>query len=73
MKKMSTWCRYCGKENGHHNFCVALEVEDLRAALRKFVSHFGPLSDNPMLHQDARECFRLAERALSHSRPRPSR
>ena len=40
------------------------EIARLRAALLKFVDHFGPLEDNHMLHEDARKCFRLARKAL---------
>lgn len=36
----------------------------LKAALLKFVDHFGPLEDNHMLHEDARSCFKLARKAL---------
>ena len=36
----------------------------LRAALLKFVDHFGPLEDNHMLHSEARACFNLAREAL---------
>ncbi len=40
------------------------EIDRLRAALTKFVVHFGPLEDNHMVHEDARKCFRLARKAL---------
>ncbi len=40
------------------------EIKHLRAALVKFVEHFGPLEDNHMLHEDARKCFKLARAAL---------
>ena len=40
------------------------EVDALRAALLKFVDHFGPLEDNSMVHEDARKCFKLARAAL---------
>jgi hypothetical protein len=40
------------------------EIKRLRAALLKFVDHFGPLENNIMVHEDARECFILARKAL---------
>ena len=40
------------------------EIARLRAALLKFVDHFGPLEDNHMVHEDARACFKLARKAL---------
>ncbi len=43
---------------------AAFQIESLRAALLKFVDHFGPLEDNHMLHEDARACFQLARKAL---------
>lgn len=43
---------------------IADRMVALRAALLKFVDHFGPLEDNHMLHEDARACFRLAREAL---------
>lgn len=68
---MSKWCRHCGKENSHFPYCVMVEVDDLREAVRAFMHHFGSLHDNPMLHEKARECFRLGAVALAHSKPRP--
>lgn len=40
------------------------EIKRLREALLKFADHFGPLEDNIMLNEDARECFCLARDAL---------
>jgi hypothetical protein len=37
----------------------------LVSALKKFNHHFGPIEDNEMLHEDARECFRLSRAALA--------
>lgn len=45
--------------------CDAVAERDrLKAALEAFVKHFGPLEDNAMLHEGARNCYRLARKAL---------
>lgn len=49
---------------GHLLTDAADKIEALRAALVKFVDHFGPLENNFMVHEDARACFRLAREAL---------
>lgn len=44
--------------------CVSAERDRVKAALEAFVKHFGPLQDNAMLHEDVRNCYRLARKAL---------
>lgn len=43
---------------------AADELMKLRKALFAFVEHFGPIEDNHMLNDGARNCFRLAREAL---------
>tara|TARA_R110000868_G_scaffold92457_6_gene256633 strand:- start:3886 stop:4092 length:207 start_codon:yes stop_codon:yes gene_type:complete len=50
--------------NNLHEQRLMDENSRLRAALLKFVDHFGPLEDNYMVHEDARKCFKLARAAL---------
>ena len=38
---------------------------ELLCALRAYHDHFGVLEDNYLLHQDARNCSRLAEAVIS--------
>lgn len=40
------------------------ERDGLKAALEAFVKHFGPLQDNAMLHENVRNCYRIARKAL---------
>lgn len=40
------------------------EAARLRAALKMFAEHFGPLEDNILLHDGARRCFAAARAAL---------
>ena len=40
------------------------QASRMRDALKAFIKHFGPLSDNPMLNDGARNCFNLARKAL---------
>lgn len=46
------------------NVELRAERDRLKAALKAFVKHFGPLQDNAMLHEDVRNCYRLARKAL---------
>lgn len=41
---------------------------DLLAAVKAFEKHFGPLDDNPMLNEEARDCFSLARAAVSKAK-----
>lgn len=43
------------------------ENERLRSALTAFADHFGPLEDNHMLNDGARNCFKLAREALNRT------
>jgi len=46
------------------NVELRAERDRLKAALEAFVKHFGPLQDNAMLHENVRNCYRLARKAL---------
>ena len=48
----------------NENIELRAERDRLKAALEAFVKHFGPLQDNAMLHEDVRNCYRLARKAL---------